>query len=105
MGRFFAATNADAGGLPYAYLTTNPLAVGGKTLYINAATKRQGELRVELLESLVRFTQGGGRKIDAWTSQHRCAIVPFDAPGDDASAFFNANTLAELQALESRSPT
>ncbi|MBU6465177.1 MAG: molybdenum cofactor guanylyltransferase MobA [Burkholderiales bacterium] len=62
-------------------------------------------LRVGLLESLVRFTQGGGRKIDAWTSQHRCAIVPFDAPGDDASAFFNANTLAELQALESRSPT
>lgn len=62
-------------------------------------------LRVDLLESLVRFTQGGGRKIDAWTSQHRCAIVPFDAPGDNASAFFNANTLAELQALESRSPT
>jgi len=62
-------------------------------------------LRVGLLESLVRFTQGGGRKIDAWTSQHRCAIVPFDAPDDDASAFFNANTLAELQALESRSPT
>ena len=25
-------------------------------------------LRVDLLESLVRFTQGGGRKIDAWTA-------------------------------------
>ena len=59
-------------------------------------------LRVDLLESLVRFTQGGGRKIDAWTSQHSCAIVPFDAPEDDASAFFNANTLTELHALESR---
>ena len=57
-------------------------------------------LRVDLLESLVAFTQAGGRKIDAWTGQHRCAIVPFDAPGDDARAFFNANTLAELQALE-----
>ena len=57
-------------------------------------------LRVELLESLVAFTQAGGRKIDTWTGQHRCAIVPFDQPGDDPQAFFNANTLAELQALE-----
>lgn len=57
-------------------------------------------LRVELLESLVRFTHGGGRKVDAWTAQHRTAIVPFDAPGDDPRAFFNANTLAELQQLE-----
>ena len=59
-------------------------------------------LRVELLESLVRFTQGGGRKIDAWTGQQRCVSVPFDAPGDDPGAFFNANTLAELHALEAR---
>ncbi|MFI8617860.1 molybdenum cofactor guanylyltransferase MobA [Acidovorax sp. NPDC077693] len=57
-------------------------------------------LRVELLESLVAFTQAGGRKIDAWTGQHRCALVPFDQAGDDAQAFFNANTLAELHALE-----
>ncbi len=57
-------------------------------------------LRVDLLESLVRFTQAGGRKIDAWTATHRCVIVPFDQPGDDPKAFFNANTLAELQALE-----
>ena len=28
------------------------------------------------------------------------AIVPFDAPGDDPRAFFNANTLAELHQLE-----
>ena len=58
-------------------------------------------LRVDLLESLVAFTQAGGRKIDAWTGQHRCAIVPFGQPGDDPQAFFNANTLAELHALES----
>jgi len=60
-------------------------------------------LRVDLLESLVAFTQAGGRKIDAWTGQHRCAIVPFDQPGDDPQAFFNANTLAELHALENSS--
>ncbi|HSV54520.1 MAG TPA: molybdenum cofactor guanylyltransferase MobA [Burkholderiaceae bacterium] len=57
-------------------------------------------LRVDLLESLVRFTHAGGRKIDAWTAQHKTAVVPFDQPGDDARAFFNANTLAELHALE-----
>jgi molybdopterin-guanine dinucleotide biosynthesis protein A len=57
-------------------------------------------LRRELLESLVRFTHEGGRKIDAWTGQHRTVVVPFDQPGDDPSAFFNANTLAELHRLE-----
>lgn len=57
-------------------------------------------LRVELLESLVRFTKGGGRKIDAWTGQHRTVTVPFDAAGDDPRAFCNANTLAELHQLE-----
>jgi molybdopterin-guanine dinucleotide biosynthesis protein A len=57
-------------------------------------------LRLDLLESLVRFTHGGGRKIDAWTGQHKTAIVPFDASSDDAEAFFNANTLAELHRLE-----
>lgn len=75
-----------------------------------AATEADGTLRpqpvfcllkTDLLESLVKFTQGGGRKIDAWTGQHRCAIVTFDLPGDSTQAFANANTLAELQQLES----
>ena len=57
-------------------------------------------LRRELLESLVRFTHGGGRKIDAWTAQHKTVTVAFDQPGDDPRAFFNANTLAELHQLE-----
>jgi len=59
-------------------------------------------LRHDLMESLVRFTHGGGRKIDAWTAQHRTVLVPFDRPGDDADAFANANTLAELHRLEQR---
>jgi molybdopterin-guanine dinucleotide biosynthesis protein A len=57
-------------------------------------------IKTDLLESLVKFTQSGGRKIDAWTAQQRCAMVPFDLPGDSAQAFANANTLAELQQLE-----
>jgi molybdenum cofactor guanylyltransferase len=53
-------------------------------------------LRRDLLESLVKFMHGGGRKIDAWTAQHQTVLVPFDT----AQAFANANTLAELHALE-----
>lgn len=74
-----------------------------------AAREEDGQLRAqpvfcllkhELMESLVRFTQGGGRKIDAWTAQHKTAVAPFDQPGDAPQAFFNANTLAELHRLE-----
>src|SRR6059036_2048975 len=61
-------------------------------------------MRTSMLESLVRFTQDGGRKIDAWTALHKTVIVPFDAPGDDVRGFANANTLAELHLLESRLP-
>jgi len=57
-------------------------------------------MRVSLLESLVAFTQAGGRKIDRWTDQHRTVGVTFAQPGDDPRAFCNANTLAELHALE-----
>lgn len=62
-------------------------------------------LKVELLDSLVQFTQSGGRKIDTWTGQHRCASVPFDRPQDAPQAFFNANTLEELQTLERHANT
>jgi molybdenum cofactor guanylyltransferase len=56
--------------------------------------------KASLLESLASFMQGGGRKIDKWTAQHRVVHVAFDTPQDDPRAFANANTLAELQALE-----
>ncbi len=55
-------------------------------------------LKAELLESLVRYMHSGQRKIDRWTAQHRCVVVEFDDP----AAFFNANTLAELQQLQSK---
>lgn len=57
-------------------------------------------MQTTLLESLIAYTQGGGRKIDRWTAQHRVVEVPFD----DASAFVNANTLAELQQLQQQQP-
>ena len=77
-----------------------------------AAPEEDGQLRplpvfclmhTGLLESLMRFTQGGGQK-SAWTAQHKTVTVPFDRPEDEARGFFNANTLAELHQLESRLP-
>ena len=61
-------------------------------------------MKIEMSESLVKFTHAGGRKIDAWTGQHKTVVVPFDAPGDDPLAFANVNTLNELQALENAAP-
>ena len=70
-----------------------------------AATMENGQLQLQpvfclldtmLLESLMAFLNSGERKIDRWTARHRCATVVFD----EASAFFNVNTLAELHALE-----
>jgi molybdopterin-guanine dinucleotide biosynthesis protein A len=71
-----------------------------------AATREDGEIQVQpvfslirstLIESLVAFLHVGHRKIDRWTGQHRCVQVLFD----ETEAFANANTLAELQGLQS----
>lgn len=81
----------------------------GAEIAMAAAREEDGQLRTqpvfcllqrELMEDLVRFTQEGGRKIDAWTARHKTVVVPFDREGDDPRAFFNANTLAELHRLE-----
>ncbi len=53
-------------------------------------------LKSDLMESLVVFMQGGGRKIDAWFAQHKAVGVRFP----DARAFFNANTAQELAQLQ-----
>ncbi|WP_180126803.1 molybdenum cofactor guanylyltransferase MobA [Rhodoferax sp. BLA1] len=61
-------------------------------------------MRQKLLASLTHFTQAGGRKVGAWTTQHHTVLVPFDRPGDDPQAFFNANTPTELHQAERHSP-
>lgn len=72
-----------------------------------AATLERGQVQLQpvfcllkstLIESLVAYLNGGGRKIDIWTQQHRCATVMFS----DETAFFNANTPADLQLLQRR---
>ena len=69
---------------------------------VAAAVDEHGDLRTQpvfcllhagLLPSLLGFLHSGQRKVDRWTAMHRCAVERFD----DAAAFFNANTMADLQ--------
>ena len=87
------------------------LAQENANIAIASAPDADGQLRPQpvfclmaasLHTSLSAFTASGGRKIGAWTAQQRAVRVAFDQPGDDALAFFNANTLAELQHMESQ---
>jgi molybdopterin-guanine dinucleotide biosynthesis protein A len=69
----------------------------------NCAPARVLPAAGRLASSLERFITSGGRKIDAWTGQHRSAQALFDRPGDE-QAFSNANTLAQLLDLEQIAP-
>jgi molybdopterin-guanine dinucleotide biosynthesis protein A len=57
-------------------------------------------LHTALRGSLASYLQCGQRRVDRWTASHRQALVLFD----DSAAFFNANTLAELQKLDQPTP-
>lgn len=70
-----------------------------------ASTQHEGEARFQpvfslfkatLLESLVKFLGTGERRVMAWARQHKRVDVAFE----DGAAFFNANTVAELQQLQ-----
>lgn len=57
--------------------------------------------RKSVTPGLTRFLEQGGRKIDAWYGQLKVVEVAFD---DNAVAFSNINTEADLAALESNPP-
>lgn len=57
-------------------------------------------LRTALRQSLADYTAAGGSKVRAWAAPQRCTLVPFDQAHDAPDAFANANTLAQLQALQ-----
>lgn len=61
-------------------------------------------LKASLQPHLATFLAQGGRKIGAWTDQHRCAQAVFDRPTDAPQAFANLNTLADLEALALTTP-
>ena len=50
-------------------------------------------LHTSLLPGLLAFLRSGQRKVGGWLATQRCVQVRFD----EAAAFFNANTLADLQ--------
>lgn len=56
-------------------------------------------MKRELLESLIVFTDADGRKIGAWAAQQKLVRVNFNEVHDDPKAFYNANTLEDLQQL------
>lgn len=58
-------------------------------------------VRATLHQSLAAYVAAGGSKVRAWAQQQHCTVVPFDRLGDAPGAFANANTLNELQALQS----
>lgn len=56
-------------------------------------------MRPQLAKDLSAFVQSGERKIGSWIQHHRFSVVCFDQPGDDPTAFFNVNSVAELGQL------
>ena len=58
-------------------------------------------VKTALLPHLTAFLESGGRKIDAWYASLAVVEVPFD---DQADAFSNINTRAELEAWDSMPP-
>lgn len=57
-------------------------------------------MHVALLADLQAFLAAGGRRVRQWSERHGCALATFDRPSDAPQAFANANTLAELAALQ-----
>jgi molybdenum cofactor guanylyltransferase len=53
-------------------------------------------MKISLRNSLAAFVGSGQGNVGFWASQQRCAQVVFE----DGSAFFNANTLADLAQLQ-----
>jgi len=58
-------------------------------------------LRQDLAPGLSAYLAGGGRRVEACLRAQPHVLVPFDRDGD-AAAFFNANSLDELQHLATR---
>ena len=58
VGRMWAVIQASGGTEMEGYVTTPPRSNQGKTLYINAATVREGRIWVELLDDELHAIEG-----------------------------------------------
>jgi molybdopterin-guanine dinucleotide biosynthesis protein A len=98
-----AAVACDAPLLPLDLVDRLAQAARTESADIAMATVKEGAawrpqpvfclVRRELRTDLERALKAGQRKALTWMAEHRCARVRFDDP----HAFFNANTLADLQ--------
>jgi|ERR1041385_2792498 len=96
-----ATVPCDSPFLPFDLVSRlrQPLEAGRKDLAV-ARTGQQAHpvfalVRRSVLPHLARFLAAGGRKIDAWYASLETVEVAFD---DEADAFRNINTAAELAA-------
>ena len=78
-------------------------------LAVAMAADEQGQSRLQpvfcllqrtLQPALQAFVDSGQRRVASWLQSQPGVTVAFDRPGDDPRAFFNINTLTELQQLE-----
>ena len=96
---WLAVVPCDAPRLPVDLVARLARALGDA----RAAVVRRGErlepvcclLETTLADDLAAYLADGGRKVEGWVSRH-AARVPFDR-ADDASAFANVNTPADLE--------
>jgi molybdenum cofactor guanylyltransferase len=103
---WIATVPCDSPRFPLDLVARLAQAIGDAPVAI-ATTTEQGQVQRQpvfclisrmLAGDLQSFVAEGGRKIEHWLARHGCVDVAFD----DASAFFNANTLDELKGLETR---
>ena len=101
---WLAVVPCDSPRLPLDLVERLARGVGDATGAVVQRDHGDGQLRLEpvccvlstaLADDLERYLADGGRKVEGWVSRH-AATVLFDRP-DDAPAFANINTLADLE--------
>jgi molybdopterin-guanine dinucleotide biosynthesis protein A len=98
---YLAAVPCDAPNLPCDLVLRLSAAIESTQADLAIATTQGGErphpvfclVPVRLRDDLERHLHQGGRKVLTWMRSHRCAEAAFD----DARAFANLNTLADLE--------
>lgn len=108
---FLATVPCDTPGFPLDLVQRLAAALAAPQPAIAMAATRDASGRVQpqpvfcllpvvLRDDLADALAAGERKIDRWMARHGCAQVVFD----DEQAFFNVNTLDDLDALDRQRP-
>jgi len=108
---YLVTAPCDTPGFPLDLVHRLAAALNAPGVRIAMAATRDGSGRIQpqpvfcllpmaLRDDLADALAGGERKIDRWTARHGCVQVVFD----DEKAFFNVNTLEDLDALDQGLP-